>query len=254
MKKTIIAAALAAMTFAAVSCSDKKEDKLTDNVEETTVEVTISEEDIMRDIAKDSAAEKVDMTAQQIEKYDIPEDWQELSVENFKIYVPSGVEELDADTGMRRFGDESKGLYLTILPAIKYDCGMTLGALNPDLSEEKVKQAFSELGIEYNGTRLSFMKAALSLTSADKTDENAEAFETAILAKGTEFDMDKEILVSESDGHPIYIDVYKDLGLKKEKASIGVNFFIDESTVQSFVVNADTMDEALQIATNLKLA
>ncbi|MBO4493579.1 MAG: hypothetical protein J5724_04245 [Ruminococcus sp.] len=253
MKKTLIAFAVAAMAFAAVSCGEKK----TDSSPESGSPATTAEEsadELMKDMLKKSYSDNADMTAQQTEKYDIPDGWKEIEVESLKIYVPSAVEELSADPGTRRFGDKAEGLYLITSPAKEYDGGLALSALDPDTSEEKVSLAFSELGIEYNGTRLSFFKAALSLTDSDKTSENAEAYETALSAKENEFALDKEIYVTGSEGHPIYIEVRKDFGLKNRKPSVCADFFIDEKTVQSVTVNAETLEEALRIAANLRLA
>ncbi|SHM17182.1 hypothetical protein [Ruminococcus flavefaciens] len=252
MKKTLIALAAAAMALTAVSCGEKEKGTSSEGVNaETTIEVSAGE--LMKDISERAAVEKADMTAKPTEKCDIPDDWKELTVDGLKIRVPSGVEELNADPGMRRFGDETKGLYLTTSAAVEYDGGVLFSALNPDTSEEKVRQAFSELGIEYNGTRLSFLKAALSITSADKTDENAEAFETAIKAKGGEFDFADEVYVSESDGHQIYIILDKKF-FKSDVVSLTVYYFVDEKTAYTVGINAGTMEEALQIATNLSLA
>ena len=254
MKKTLIALIAAVMAFTAVSCGEKekKEETSSESVNtETTAEVSADE--LMKDISERAAVDKADLTAQQIEKSDIPEDWKELNVDGLKIRVPSGVEELNADPGTRRFGDETKRLFITTSSSVEYDGGLLFSALNSDISEEKVRQAFSELGIDYNGTRLSFLKAALLLTSADKTDENAEAFETAIKAKGGEFDFADEVYVSESDGHQIYTIVNKKF-FKNDVTSLTVYYFADEKTAYTVGVNAGTMEEALQIATNLSLA
>lgn len=252
MKRTLTAITAAAMVFTSISCGEKKKDTSSESVNaETSAEASVDE--LMKGISERAAIDKADMTAKPTEKYDIPDDWKELTVDGLKIRVPSGVEELTADPGTRRFGDETKRLFITTSPAVEHDGGLALSALNPDTSEEKVAQAFSELGIEYNGTRLSFFKAALSLTSADKTDENAEAFETAITAKGSEFDFADEVYVSESDGHQVYTMANKKF-FKNDVASVTVYYFVDEKTAYTVGINTGTMEEALQIATNLSLA
>lgn len=249
MKKTLIAITAAAMLLTAVSCGEKK----TDSSDTSSESWELNDEEI-RELERKIAYDDVDLASKQIEKYAVPEGWKEISVDGIIIPVPSEVEELKADPGSRRFGDKSKGLYIRTFKAVKWEGGVEfVAAAFPEITAERVKQAFSDLGIEYDGTRLSLFKAALSLSKANKTAENAESFEIAAIAKSNAFAITKEVLVSESDGHPIYIEVVDDLGLKNRKPSVNADFFVDENTVYTVGVNAETMDEVLQIATNLKL-
>jgi hypothetical protein len=128
----------------------------------------------------------------------------------------------------------------------------------PEVSEENIAAAFNTLGIDYDGTRTSFYKAVLSFTSADRTEENAEAFEIAALAKGFCFLIFPEVYYICSDGHDIYAHRYPSEGSNGEKypesndARFWVGAFADSNTEYTLMVKGGSREEALMICSTIE--
>ena len=262
MKKLIIALIAAAMALTAVSCeksgkTQKKsaEETQTKNMSEYEAEKRGS----MKERAIDEAFEKADMTAQQIEKYDIPDDWKELSFRGISMCVPPDVEASEGFTGSEEYRNPSGTVHIIPWAGYTWDEGFGGDEDFPEITDEKVRNAFSELGIGYDGTRLSFYRAVLALTGSSRTDENADAFETAVLAKGIEFSNVAEVFVTESDGHPIYINgLYNEAEMEEEdtekyRTSFSASIFADENTEYTVMIFAGSMSEALKMASSIKI-
>jgi hypothetical protein len=275
MKRTLIAFTAAAMLLTAVSCGspDNKAAPAeetatavttTRSLEDMLAELTTTAEELEEQIAemKVQAMERADLTAQPIPEYDIPGDWKEISDGRLKMLVPPEVkgESSSGSIISGNFRSEDKSVVILIMEG--NDWNEHYGTEDeddyfPEISEENVVKAFNELGIDYDGTRTSFYKAVLSFTSADRTDENAGAFDTAALAKGLCFLTFPEVFYKDSDGHDIYAHGYLSETLlgKKSKNSdskFWVGAFADSNTEYTLMVTARSRDEALMICSTIE--
>ncbi|MBP5379385.1 MAG: hypothetical protein J6Y64_07585 [Ruminococcus sp.] len=279
MKRTLTAITVAVMLLTAVSCG--KTEKKTSSVEaasivtaETTTrsledilaEYTTTAEELEEQLAemKETAKERVDLTAQPIPEYDIPDDWKKMSDGRIEFLVPPDVVDNTSSTSTLipgKYQNEDKSVSVIIMNGNdwnEHDESEDVEDYFPEVTEEKTIKALKELGIEYDGTRTSFYKAVLSFTSADRTDENAEAFDTAALAKGLCFLIFPEVFYKDSDGHDIYAHGYSSetmLGKKSKNSDskFWVGAFADSNTEYTLMVTARSREEALKICSTIKV-
>lgn len=276
MKKTLIALTAAAMTFTAVSCGKKTDspasgtaaETTTKSIEDILAESTTTAEELEQEIAKmkEQAMERVDLTAKPIPECTIPDDWQEMSDGRMSFLVPADVEDKSSSTGsliLGKFMNEDKSVSVITMEGNDWnehdEDGDEADNYFPEISEENYTKAFKELGLEYDGTRTSFYKAVLSFTSADRTDENAEAFNVAALAKGMCFYAFPEVYYhKDSDGHDIYAHAYfaeNMLGktTNADNSRYWVGAFADSNREYTLIVNARSQEEALMICSTIKI-
>lgn len=269
MKRTLIALTAAAMVFTAVSCSNKKEEKntaseitaaseaVTDEV--TTEEVTIDEEAEQRnkenrEYMKRKAEEGVDITPQPFpECGDVPDDWKEISYESVSMRIPPDFEEEETSLSYIKESYGKKDTFETayIVQKMKFDYGLIKDYTYPEITEEVVSNAFKELGIEYDGTPLSTYRAVLSLTSEKRTDNNAEYFEQAMLAKEMMLKDSSEVYYKQINGYDVY---YK----KAEDGQDGfwcfsIELFVNSKESYSIEVVGDTLEEALMMCSSVNI-
>jgi len=279
MKRTLTAITVAAMLLTAVSCgkTEKKtsSDEAASNVtaeittrsiEDILAEYTTTAEELEEQLAemKETAKERVDLTAQPIPEYDIPDDWKKMSDGRIEFLVPPDVVDNTSSTSTLipgKYQNEDKSVSVIIMNGNdwnEHDESEDVEDYFPEVTEEKTIKALKELGIEYDGTRTSFYKAVLSFTSADRTDENAEAFDTAALAKGLCFLIFPEVFYKDSDGHDIYAHDYSSetmLGKKSKNSDskFWVGAFADSNTEYTLMVTARSREEALKICSTIKI-
>ena len=284
MKKTLIALIAAVMAFTVVSCGkDEKaavEETTSETNAETTAETTTySYEQALDDLlsettttaeeleqalneTKELALERIDITAQDIPEYKIPDDWHEVSDGRMKMLVPPGVTDQSPENSsliLSKFVDKENGISVITMNGNDWEEKSKEDIeFFPEVSEENIAAAFNTLGIDYDGTRTSFYKAVLSFTSADRTEENAEAFEIAALAKGFCFLVFPEVFYRSSDGHDIYAHAYPLEGIDDEKylesnnARFWVGAFADSNTEYTLMVKGSSREEALMICSTIE--
>lgn len=280
MKKAFMAiiAAAAVMAFSAVSCGKDKEEAPAAEADVSSVQDTATSSDdlfaeytttaeeleqLLADMRK-KAMERVDITAQPIADYEIPGDWKEVSDGRMRFRVPPDVEDQTSSSGsiiLGKFKNAEKDVAILTMNGndwSKQEDSSEENDFFPEASDEKTTEAFEKLGMEYDGTRTSFYKAVLSFTSADRTDENAEAFDTAALAKGLCFIEFPEVFYKNSDGHDIYAHAYPmpDILLggnedKDDSGSFWVGAFADPNTEYTLSVHARSREEALMICSTI---
>jgi hypothetical protein len=263
MKKTLTALIAAAMTFTAVSCGKKADSSAPETAAETTnsiadiLQSTTTAEELEQEIAKmkEQAMERVDLTAKPLPEYTVPDDWHEISDGRVKLLVPADVEDQTSSSGsliLRKFTNEDKSVAVYTMGGNDWSVHEEDEEDNffPEVSEENYTKAFSELGLDYDGTRTSFYKAVLSFTSTDRTDENAEAFDIAALAKGLCFYIFPEVYYKDSDGHDVYVHSYGNTA-GKEISKYWIGAFADSNTEYTLVVSARSQEEALMICSTL---
>ena len=268
MKKTFIAvaAAVSAMAFTAVSCSNKKEENAsvagnttaaeTVSTEETAEEVTVdAEAEGNRQYMKGKAEEGVDITVQPFpECGEIPDDWKEISYESVSMRIPPDFEEEEnaAHYIKKTYGKKDSFETAYIVEKMKFDNGLIKNYTYPEITEEVVANAFKELGIDYDGTPLSTYKAVLSLTSEMRTDQNAESFEQAMLAKEIFLSDSSEVFYKQINGHEVYIK-------KAENGSDGfwcfsAELFVNSKESYSVEVIGDTLEDALKMCSTISIS
>jgi len=278
MKKKFAALAAVIMAFSAVSCSKKEEKASDETAVETTAEAdsqdiddlltekttTAEELEKAKKEMKRSALERVDITAQPIPEYEIPADWHEVSDGRIKMLVPSDVTEQTTGNGsivLGKFLNEDKSVSVIAMKGndwSKKEEDDDSENYFPEVNDESIAKAFAELGIDYDGTRTSFYKAVLSFTGADRTKENADAFEIAALAKGFCFFAFPEVFYRDANGHDIYAHGYSLEGLTGEKfpesndARFWVGAFADSNTEYTFMVKGKTREEALMMCSTIE--
>ncbi|MCR5600502.1 MAG: hypothetical protein K6G33_07170 [Ruminococcus sp.] len=276
MKNTIIAAVLAAMTFAAVSCSDKKEDKPSET-ENTTASEAVSTEDVTDEAATEEETEDeltkhlrekleeniercVDITLQELPKYDIPTDWKEINNGTLKMLVPPEVsetekEKTDSVSVENEYQNEDNSVHIIFHYLDEWDEGWVYHPSYPDLTGEDVKAAFSELGVDYDGSRASFLKAISSFTSDDKTAENEKAFRIASIEKGIELGYYGSLFHNLSDGHDVYIEGGFGEYMNEDEMRVAYALiFADSNKEYSVRVEAPTKEELLMICSTLSFS
>ncbi|MBR5682063.1 MAG: hypothetical protein IKW96_02105 [Ruminococcus sp.] len=279
MKKTLTVLMAAAMLLTAVSCGKDGKKTFSDeaapnvtaeittkSIEDILAEYTTTAEELEKQISemKETAMERVDLTAQKLQNYEIPDDWKEMSDGRIKFLVPPDVEDKTTSKSkliMGKFQNEDRSVAVTIMNGNDWNEHYEAEAEDeddyfPEVSEENVVKAFKELGIDYDGTRTSFYKAVLSFTSADRTDENAKAFDTAALAKGLCFLTFPEVFYGDHDGHDVYAHGYPPINSlgKKSKDSdckFWVGAFADSNTEYTLMVTARSREEALMICSTI---
>ena len=278
MKRTLAIFLAAAIAVTAVSCGKAAKETASEEenitVSETTSldldallsEYTTTAEELEQQLAemKETAMERVDLTAKPIPEYTIPDDWKEMSDGRMKFLVPPDVEDQTSSTGsliLGKYRNEDKSVSVIIMKGNDWSEHEEDEEDNyfPEASEENYTKAFSELGLDYDGTRTSFYKAVLSFTSADRTEENAEAFDNAALAKGLCFLTFPEVYYVCSDGHDIYAHGYPSEGLNGEKypesndARFWVGAFADSNTEYTLMVQGSSKEEALMICSTIEI-
>ena len=277
MKRTLTLLLAAAMAVTAVSCGKSAKEAApaedTAAVSETTSldldallsEYTTTAEELEQQLAemKETAMERVDLTAKPIPEYTIPDDWKEMSDGRMKFLVPPDVEDQTSSTGsliLGKYMNEDKSVSVITMNGNDWSEHEEDEDENyfPEASEENCVKAFRELGIDYDGTRTSFYKAVLSFTSADRTEENGEAFDNAALAKGLCFYAFPEVYYMDSDGHDIYAHAYfaeNMLGktTNGDNSKYWVGAFADSNTEYTLIVNARSQEEALMICSTIKI-
>ena len=268
MGKLIISLLAAAVVFSAVSCGKTDEPAASSEAvgSSAVTETGTAEEDAEAEMAKfkAQALERADLTAQPMPDSEIPDDWHELSNGTISMYVPADVEDVSSEgSSMSKFQNEDKSVFIFIMGA--NDWSVTADEEDdefteyfPELKEENTAKALNELGLDYDGTRASFYKAVLSFTSKDRTEKNAEAFDAAALAKGMAFLTFPEVYYHDAEGHDIYAHAYSSAAIKgdlsdSEDNRFWIGAFADPNTEYTAMVTAHTKEEALQIASTIKI-
>ena len=268
MKKTLITLAVAAMAFTAVSCGNKKEDKpseteITTASEAVTDEVTTEEETEdeltirLREELEEDMKRCDDITLQELPEYDIPDDWHEINNGIVRMLVPPDVEEtekMDSSRVSNEYQNEDDSIHIIFHDWSKWDEGWVGTPAYPDLTGEDVEKAFAELGLDYDGTRASFIKAVSSFTSTEKTRDNAEAYRIASIEKAVEFHFYEAIFHNLSDGHDVFIKGdYNKYSPDKEMGHAFVLIFSDGNNEYPVRVEAPSEEEILMMCSTIEL-
>lgn len=273
MKKKFAALAAVIMAFSAVSCS-KKEDKPSET-ENTTASEAVSTEDVTDEVTTEEETEDertlkykkeieanmercADITMQELPEYDIPDDWHEINNGTVKMLVPPDVEETEHEESYvytNEYRNEEGSVHVFCLKSIKWDGGCLYDFGFPELSEELVERAFSKLGIEYDGTKTSMIKALTSFTSTDKTEKNKEAYRIALIEKTIEFKIYSCIFHNISDGHDVFIKgEYNNVYPDKEMSYAYVYIFSDSNNSYSVRVEAPSVEEILMMCSTISFS
>ena len=259
MKKLIVLSVLLALTVQAVSCG------MDDNTKNPAAEISTaatssSSADDDDPFSVDPMA-GIELTAQPIADYSLPDDWIEISDGNMTFTVPP-----DLEKERLKYISQDTGDYVMFIGPTsweKYDSSY-IDEDFPKLSGEPLSKAFSELGIEFDGSRKDLYRALLSVTPDIRTDENAESFETAALMKsqviGNWF---PEVFVSGTPDSPVYTLIYlgalttysdfKDSYVSGEHTAALVIAFPDENTECSAMIYGDSFETMLKMASSAKL-
>ena len=269
MKKTLIAFAAAVMAFTAVSCSDTKEDKPSENENTTAYEVVADEvtteeetEDeftkILREELEEDMERCADITLQELSEYDIPDDWHEINNGTVKMLVPPDVEEtekMDSSSVSNEYQNEDDSIHIVFYDWCKWDDGWLGTSAFPNLTGDDVKKAFSELRIDYDGSRASLIKAVSSFTSADRTAENEMAYRIASIEKAIEFQYYASVFHNLSDGHDVYIKGnYNRLLSGSEISRVYALIYSDGNSEYSLLVEGHSEEEILMMCSTISFS
>ncbi len=247
--------------------TDEAEETEPVTAEDTTLnlleEYSASPEEVDEAVSliKETAKKAVDLTAQPIPEFTVPDDWHQITDGKVSLYVPSDVTEL-ASGSLKRFQNEDKSIIILFMSGNDWsqeEEDETFTQLIPEAKTENTIKAFAGLGIEYDGTRRSFYRAALSFTSADRTEENAEDFDAAVIAKGLAFDIYPEIFFMEKDGKDFYAhgmntllpDYSLEAGSQEpdpDYHNIWLGAFADDNIEYTVMIKTPTKEESLHIA------
>ncbi|WP_297958634.1 hypothetical protein [uncultured Ruminococcus sp.] len=265
MKKAFIAVitAAAAMASAAVSCG--KKENSTSAPESTPTTETVSEADTTewemdewdaehREDMKLKAEEGIDITSQPFpECGEIPDDWQEISYEDVSMRIPPDLTESDFGLSyVKAYYTEEDGFRTAyIVDKMEARSGFFNDFSFPELTEEVVKDSFADLGIDYDGSRLSMFKSALSLTSALRTDDNEISFENAGLAKEILLSDNSEVYYRQINGHDVYF--LKDGKGRDGYRCFDIELFVDDNSYYSAEVIGGTLEEALMMCSTIDI-
>lgn len=265
MKKAFIAVITAAAAMATVTVSCGKKENSTSAPEIVTTSETVSEADTTESDMDESdaeyredmelkAEEGVDITPQPFpECGEVPDDWQEISYEGVSMRIPSDLAESEMEVSyVKEYHKEDDGFRQAyIVEKMEARSGFLKNFRFPELTEEVVKDSFADLGIDYDGSRLSMFKAALSLTSALRTDDNDMSFKNAELAKEFLLSDNSEVYYRQINGHDVYY-------LKRDKGKDGfwcfsAEIFVDDNSYYSAEVIGGTPEEALMMCSTIDI-
>ena len=269
MKKTLTALITAAIALTAVSCSNKNENKPSETESTTaseavTAEVTTEEEteDELTKRIREELEEDMkrcdDITLQELPEYDIPDDWHEINNGTVKMLVPPDVEEtekMDSSWVSNEYQNEDDSIHIIFHDWSKWDSGWVGTPAYPDLTGEDVEKAFAELGLDYDGTKASFIKAVSSFTGAEKTRDNEEAYRIASIEKAVEFQLYASVFHDLSDGHDVFIKGdYNKYSPDKEMGHAIVLIFSDGNNEYSVRVEAPSEEEILMMCSTISFS
>lgn len=270
MKRTLTALITAAMAFTAVSCGNKNEDKPSET-ESTTASEAVTDEVTTEEETEDELTKRIreeleedmkrcdDITLQELPEYDIPDDWHEINNGIVKMLVPPDVEEtekMDSSRVSNEYQNEDDSIHIIFHDWSKWDSGWVGTPAYPDLTGEDVEKAFAELGLDYDGTRASFIKAVSSFTGAEKTRDNAEAYRIASIEKAVEFHFYEAIFHNLSDGHDVFIngDYYKNYDDEEIMDHAYVLIFSDGNNEYPVRVEAPSEEEILMMCSTISFS
>ena len=269
MKKTLIVFAAAAMAFTAVSCSETKEDKPSEK-ENTTASVAVADEvtteeetedeltKILREELEEDMERCADITLQELPEYDIPDDWHEINNGTVRMLIPPDVKEtekMDSSSVSNEYQNEDDSIHIVFYDWNKWDEGWLGTSAFPNLTGDDVKKAFSELGIDYDGTRASLIKAVSSFTSADRAADNEMSYRIASIEKAIEFQYYASVFHNLSDGHDVYIKGnYNRLLSDNEISRVYVLIFSDGNSEYSLLVEGPSEEEVLMMCSTISFS
>ena len=124
---------------------------------------------------------------------------------------------------------------------------------------KNIEDDMKAMGLEYDGSGLSKYRALLSVTEKDRTDDNAEAFEHIAMQKALTFgDKYPGIRYLEADGVPVYLCTYQNSKSAiragdTEYKRLWISAFAEPDLEYNALINARSMEEALQIASTIKI-
>ena len=128
-----------------------------------------------------------------------------------------------------------------------------------DITNEKTEKYMAAMGYEYDGSQLSKYKALLSMTSADRTDDNAEAFDYLATLKALSFGIVYPgVYGFEAGDTPVYLHVYPglleaytDFKQPEKYRSVWVGAFVEPDLEYTALISANSHKEALMIASTI---
>lgn len=219
---------------------------------------------------RERARAAADLTAQPMPEQEIPADWEEITNGKLAVYAPPGLEYKETSAGIFPSFYKSSDKETTVSfwegndwsEKEESEIDSFMYSLLPEASEDRTAEAFAALGLDYDGTRASFYKAALSFTSADRTEENAEYFDAAVIAKGMALGYYGEVFHKDDNGRDIYIHSYSSRLYDPRKPEefdpdyrmIWIGAFADGNTEYTALIKGRTHEEALQIASTARIA
>ena len=274
MKRTLTAITAAVMLLTAVSCGEKKTDSpltedtaaATEAAAESSSENTTEEETVdygdsefkekIRERTKDQIEDCIGFTELPVPDFDnIPDDWQEISYNNISLRVPQDIMEVNSDDVyfQKAYADESGDRAVRFLGGLTYDEGFISNMYFPEITADVVKKTFEILGVEYDGTIGSSLRALLAVTEDTRTDSNASAFEIASILKADAFGSYKEVRYKNVNGY----DVFFKKGSYSEDEDGFVYFIIDiydRNNVEYLLsISGKSLEEALMMCSTLKI-
>jgi len=273
MKKTLAMLAAAVLAFSVTACG--KDDKSSSQPE---AETTMASDGFEFDMPHFDNRAGINMTAEPMpDTGEIPADWHEITNGKLTFKVPADVEmkeggaairsakNADNTVGVMFFGDndwsaeiETSTLYDSEVEGEADDLGYPKDG---DLTDEKTAKYMQDMGFDWDGSQLSTYKTLLSMTEADESDDNSEAFNYLATLKACTFGMSfPRVRYLEASGVPVYFETYA--GIKFDPAkeaendeyrSLWVSAFVEPDLEYTAMIRANSQEEALQIASTIKV-
>ena len=276
MKRTLAILSAAVLALSVTACG--KNDKSSSQPE--TEKATSG--DFELDIPRFDSRAGINMTAEPMpEAGEIPSDWHEITNGKLAFMVPADVEMSEGGSSIKSarsadravnimfFSDNdwtAESSYADVLDSEaasdaddEYD---ELGYPETgDLTDEKTAKNMKAMGYEFDGTQLSRYRILLSMTEADETEDNAEAFDYLATLKASMFGMTyPRVRYLESDGVPVYFETYAGLSYDPAEAdedaeykSLWVSAFVEPDLEYTAMIKANSQEEALMIASTVRI-
>lgn len=273
MKRTFAILAAAVLACSVTACG--KDDK---SSSQSKAETTAADDGYDLDMARFDNRAGIDLTVEAMpDTGEIPSDWHEITNGKLTLSVPADVKLKEGGSSIRSaknadntvnimfFGDndwsvetETSTLFDSEADSETDDLGYPKDG---DLTDEKTAKYMKDMGFDWDGSQLSTYKCLLSMTSADETDDNAEAFDYLATLKAVTFGMSfPKVRYLEADGVPVYFETYAGITFDPAKfaeddeyRSLWVSVFVEPDLEYTAMIKASSQDEALQIASTIKI-
>jgi len=274
MKRILAILSAAAMALSVTACGKNAESS---SQHETEI---ASDDEFKLDIPPFDSRAGINMTAEPMPDLgDIPSDWHEITNGKLTFMVPADVKMSEGGSSIKSAKSADKAINIMFFNGndwtVQSDYADVLDSeaasdaegeydelgypKTGDLTDEKTEKYMAAMGYEYDGSQLSRYKALLSMTSADRTEDNAEAFDYLATLKASMFGMVyPKVRYLESDGIPVYFETYAGLTYDPAEAdedaeykSLWVSAFAEPDLEYTAMIRANSQEEALMIASTV---